>query len=85
MPVMLERSSDDKMDGLAAKVDRVDRELREHRSDLREMRKELREERKATKEGFETLNRTLSQTAVGLSTGFVIGWGALVGLIATQL
>jgi hypothetical protein len=75
MPVMLERWNDDKMDALDAKVDRIDRELCDLRHDFRELRKEV-------KEGFETMNRTLVQTTVALTTAFVIGGSALIALIA---
>jgi phosphoglycerate-specific signal transduction histidine kinase len=92
MAVMLERWNDDKMDGLAAMVDRIDQGLREQRGDLREQREDLREQRqelhqhrREMKEGFETLHRTLIQTTVAVFTGYILGFAALVGLIATQL
>lgn len=99
MPMVLERWNDDKMDGLAAKVDRIDLELREQRQDLRELRKELHEDRRERHEDhkelhenlkdmnkrFDAFSRTMIQATLGMATGFVIGWGALVGLIATQL
>jgi len=78
MAVMLERWNDDKMDALAGKVDGLERDLREVRQDLREHRKEA-------KQGFDNLHRTLIQTTVAVLTAFVVGFGALVGLIATQL
>jgi hypothetical protein len=63
------------MDALDAKVDRIDRELGDLRHDFRELRKDV-------KEGFETMNRTLVQTTVALTTAFVIGASALIALIA---
>jgi outer membrane murein-binding lipoprotein Lpp len=60
---------------LDVKVDRVDRELGHLRQDFGEMRREV-------KEGFESMNRTLVQTTVALTTMFVIGGSALAGLIA---
>jgi len=89
MAVMLDRWNDDKMDALAGKVDGLDLQLREHRQEmreqLREQREDLREHRKETKEGFESLHRTMIQTTVAVLTSFVVGFAALVGLIATQL
>lgn len=78
MTVMLERWNDDKMDALAGKVDGLDRQLREQRQDLREHRKE-------SKEGFDAMHRTMIQRTVAVLTSFVVGFGALVSLIATQL
>jgi len=64
-------------------------DLREHRQEMREQlseqRQDLREHRGETKEGFESLHRTMIQTTVAVLTAFVIGFAALVGLIATQL
>ena len=71
MPVMFKRWNDDKMDALATQVDRIDREVREYRRE--------------TKASFEALHRTLIQTTVAVLTGYVVGFAALVGLIATQL
>lgn len=99
MAVMLERWNDDKMDGLAAKVDGLGdqmreqrREMREFRVEMGEMRKEMRmiraemvDLRKETSAGLERLGRTMAQGAVGLAGSVVIGFGALIGLIATQL
>jgi len=78
MTVMFERWNDDKMDALAGKVDGLERDLREIRHDLREHRQE-------TKQGFDALHRTLIQTTVAVLTAFIVGFGALVGLVATQL
>ncbi len=78
MAVMLRRWNDDKMDALAGKVDGFE-------CDLREIRQDLREHRQETKRGFDALHRTLIQTTVAVLTAFVVGFGALVGLIATQL
>jgi uncharacterized protein YoxC len=99
MPVMLERWNDDKMDaldskvndlaadvrGLTVKVDRVGRELGDIRQDFRAFREELHEDVKEMNKRFDAFSRTTAQASVGMATGFVIGWGALVGLIATQL
>ena len=40
---------------------------------------------KETKAGFEAVHRTIIQTTVAVLTAFIVGFGALVGLIATQL
>jgi hypothetical protein len=89
MTVILNRWNDDKMDALAGKVDGLDRQLREQRREMRaelgEQRQDLREHRKETKQGFEAMHRTMIQTTVAVLTAFVVGFGALVGLIATQL
>jgi hypothetical protein len=85
MPVMLKRWNDDKMDALDAKVDRIDRELGDLRQDFREFRKELHEDVKDMNKGFDAFSRTMTQVTLGMAAGFVVGWGALVGLIATQL
>jgi uncharacterized protein YoxC len=88
MSMMLERWNDDKMDildakvndlaadvrGLTVKVDRVDCELGDLRQDFRELRKQV-------KEGFESMNRTLVQTTVALTTAFVIGGSALIAAL----
>ncbi len=42
MAVMLERWNDEKMDGLAAKVDRMDVRLEHVETELREQRKEMK-------------------------------------------
>ena len=52
--------------------------------DLREVRQDLREHRKEAKQGFDNLHRTLIQTTVAVLTAFVVGFGALIGLVATQ-
>jgi hypothetical protein len=89
MPVMLERWNDDKMDALASKVDGLGVELREQRKEFQEQRnefrKELREQGKETNAGLVGLHRLLVQTTVAVLSAFVIGFGALIGLIATQL
>jgi hypothetical protein len=78
MAVMLDRWNDDKMDGLAGKVDGLERRMERIEDDLSEHRRE-------TKAGFESLHRTLVHVAVALSSSFIIGFAALVGLIATQM
>jgi hypothetical protein len=92
MPVMLERWNDDKMDGLAAKVDRLGEELREQRREAREQRQELREQRQEMKAGFERvddrferMHRLMVTGVLTLSGAYVAGFAALVGLVATQL
>lgn len=92
MPVMLERWNDDKMDALDAKVDglgdrmrELRQEMREERQEMREQRQELRESQKATKAGFEVVHRTIIQTTVAVLTAFIVGFAALIGLVATQL
>lgn len=99
MAVMLERWNDDKMDGLAAKVDGLGDQMREQRREMREQRGEMREFRaemlamraemvdlrKETSAGLEQLGRTMALGAVGLASSMVVGFGALIGLIATQL
>lgn len=78
MPVMLERWNDDKMDALDAKADRLE-------LDVRDLRQGLREHRKETKEGFDAVHRLIVQTTLAVLTAFVMGFSALIGLIATQL
>jgi len=68
MPVMLERWNDDKMDALEAKVERIEVELRDLRQD--------------TKAGFERMQRTMVQAAVGLSGSILV---AFATAMATQL
>jgi hypothetical protein len=75
MPVMLERWNDDKMDGLAAKVDGIEVQLREQRQEMRELRQD-------TKAGFERMNRLMAQGAIGLSSSMIVGFATVV---ATQL
>lgn len=92
MPVMLERWNDDKMDaldakvdGLSTRVDVLDAKVDGLGGQMRELRQDMREERKETKAGFEAVHRTIIQTTVAVLTAFIVGFAALVGLIATQL
>jgi hypothetical protein len=89
MPVMLERWNDDKMDALEAKVDGLDGKVkdldRRMGKSFEKVDTELREQRQDTKAGFEAVHRTIIQTTVAVLTAFIVGFGALVGLIATQL
>jgi DNA anti-recombination protein RmuC len=60
MPVMLERWNDDKMDALEADVNRLGKQLHEHRQETRETQRELRQEvhglRQEMKAGFDRID-----------------------------
>lgn len=60
-------------------------QLRENRQDLREVSQDLREHRTEVKQGFETLHRMLIQTTVAILTAFIVGFAALISLVALQL
>ena len=94
MPVMLERWNDDKMDALEHKVDDLGDQMCEQRGEMHELRREVRREiggmrqemdglRQEMKVGFERMHRTLLSTVIGMTSGVLAGFAALIVLIAT--
>lgn len=61
MPVMLERWNDDKMDGLAAKVDDFGVQLREQRQEMNELRKAQRDETRELRQEMKDLGQEMRQ------------------------
>jgi hypothetical protein len=75
MTVMLERWNDDRMDGLAAKVDGIGEELREQR-------REMKAGFERMDERFERLHRGLMNAAIALTSSVIVGFATV---LATQL
>lgn len=60
-------------------------EIREVRGEMREMRGEMVDMRKETHAAFERLARTMTYGVIALSGSMIVGFAALLGLVATQL
>lgn len=92
MAVMLERWNDERMDGLEGKVDNLGGKVGalegrvgalegkvDSLSDLmREQRQETRDLRLEMKAGFDQMHRTLLNMVIGLTSGFLAGFAALI-------
>jgi hypothetical protein len=74
MPVMLERWDDDKMDGLAAKVDGIEVELRE-------LQRETKAGFERLDDRFDRMQRAAIQAAVGLASSMVLGFATVIAAV----
>jgi hypothetical protein len=96
MAVMIEPRNDDRSDALAVQVaslgvrvdegfKQIDKRFEKVDAELSEQRQEMNEQRQEVKHGFESVHRMIIQAAVGVLTAFIVGFGTLVAVIATQL
>ena len=74
MPVMLERWNDEKMDGLEATVDSIERRMEKGFERLDDRFYELQKE---TKEGFDAMHRSMTRNAImicGIFIAALVAW-----------
>ena len=90
---MREAWTDDRLDDLANRMDRgfdrVDKDVRELRTETKSefslMRGEMCERFEAIDARLDNINKTMVQAAIGMTAAFVTGFAALAGLIAAGL
>ncbi len=89
MESVREAWTDERLDDLAGRMDRgfdrVDRDIRDTRTEVSVLRSEMNERFDRVDARFESLERSMTQAVVALSVGMLAGFGGLAGLIATQI
>jgi hypothetical protein len=89
MEAMREAWTDDRLDDLNRKVDEgfrgVDTDIRELRGEMNERFDKVNERFDKIDDRFYAMQRTMLFGALALSSAFVAGFAALVGLFATQI
>jgi hypothetical protein len=88
MHVMRESWTDARLDDFRAEVNRrfdgVDRRFEKVEDEISELRGDVKDLRSEMKSGFEAVNKTMVHGFIGLSAAYIVGFAALVGLVATQ-
>jgi uncharacterized protein (UPF0335 family) len=82
MHVMRESWTDARLDDFR---DEVNRRFERVEGEIRDLRGEVNELRMDMKAGFESLHKAMVQGAIALSAAYMVGFAALVTLVATQL
>jgi hypothetical protein len=96
MEAMREAWTDERLDDLTNRMDRgfdrVDVDLRELKAEHKAFRGEVAKEFGKIDDKFErvhgrldSIQRTIAMGAIVMTAAFIAGFGALVGLVATQL
>jgi hypothetical protein len=70
--------TDRRFDTLERRFDRVD-------TDFRELRGEMNARFERVDAGLDSIQRTMVHAAAALSTAYIAGFAALIGLVATQI
>lgn len=82
MEAMREAWTDERLDDL---TDRMDKNFERVDRDIRDLRSEMNGRFDHLESRFETMQRTMIQATVAISAAVLAGFGGLAGLIATQL